>query len=48
MTIKKITILLLSLAMCAGFLTGCGEKSASDKAADAVDEAADTMKDALN
>jgi outer membrane lipoprotein-sorting protein len=55
MTIQKLAILLLSLGLFAGFLTGCGEKSASDQAedavedaADAVEDAADNMEDALN
>ena len=46
MTIKKLMILLLSVGLYAGFLTGCGEKSASEKAEDAAEEAAEAVEDA--
>ena len=45
-TLLKLTLSsLLLFSLC--FATGC-EKSASDKAEDAVEDAADTVKDALN
>jgi len=56
MDTKKLTLfLLLPIGLIAGFLTGCGEKSASEKAEDAIEEsaeamekAAENMKEALN
>jgi hypothetical protein len=51
---KKLSTLALAALMFGGiaFLTGCGEKSEADKAADAVEDAgekaADAIKDATN
>ena len=47
MNIKKLTLLLLSASLLAGFFTACGKKSDSEKAQDAIQDAADGMKDAL-
>ena len=48
MELKKITLLFSVIALAsASFLTGCGEKSDADKAADAVEEAGDKATDAV-
>jgi hypothetical protein len=49
MELKKVTLLFLSIFALAGasFLTGCGEKSDADKAADAVEEAGEAASDAI-
>jgi len=48
MKLKKVTTLLSVIALgSASFLTGCGEKSDADKAADAVEEAGDKAADAV-
>ena len=49
MELKKLSLLFLSVIALAGasFLTGCGEKSDADKAADAVEEAGDDAADAV-
>lgn len=50
MELKKITHLFLSVLMLAGaclFVTGCGEKSDADKAADAVEDAGKDASDAI-
>ena len=49
MEFKKVSLLFLSIIALAGatFLTGCGEKSDADKAADAVEEAGDKAADAI-
>jgi hypothetical protein len=50
MELKKITQLCLSVLMFTGaclFITGCGEKSDADKAADAVEEAGEAASDAV-
>lgn len=49
MNIKQLTKLALTALLFAGalFATGC-EKSPEDKAADAVEDAADAVKDATN
>jgi hypothetical protein len=49
MELKKLSLLFLSVIALAGasFLTGCGEKSDADKAADAVEEAGDNTDDAV-
>lgn len=46
MKMKQLALLLLSLAMLGGFTTGCG-KSDEDKAKDAIEDAADAVKDAV-
>lgn len=38
----------LLLALVAGFVAACGEKSTADKAKDALDNAADKGKDAID
>jgi hypothetical protein len=49
MSIKKLTTFALTSLLFAGalFTTGC-EKSPEDKAADAMEDAADAVKDAVN
>jgi hypothetical protein len=50
MKIKKVTTLFLSALMIAGTclsVTGCGEKSEADKAADAIKDAGDKAADAV-
>jgi hypothetical protein len=49
MTIKKLSALALTSLLFAGalFTTGC-EKSPEDKAVDAMEDAADAVKDATN
>ena len=49
MQFKKVSLLFLSVIALAGatFLTGCGEKSDADKAADAVEEAGEKATDAI-
>jgi hypothetical protein len=50
MQFKKYIHLLLSLTMLAGaglLATGCGEKSDTEKAAEAVEEAAKSASDAM-
>jgi len=49
MKLQTLTKLMLAGLIFAGlcFTTGC-EKSPEDKAADAMEDAADSMKDALN
>jgi hypothetical protein len=50
MQFKKYIHLILSFTMLAGaclFTTGCGEKSDTDKAADAVEDATKGASDAL-
>ncbi len=45
MKMKQLALLLLSLAMLGGFATGCA-KSDEDKAKDAIEDAADAVKEA--
>jgi hypothetical protein len=49
MELKKVSLLLLSILALAGasFMTGCGEKSDTDKAADAIEEAGENAADAI-
>lgn len=49
MQFKKVSLLFLSVIALAGatFLTGCGEKSDADKAADTVEEAGENATDAI-
>ncbi|WP_269523996.1 hypothetical protein [Coraliomargarita parva] len=46
MKFVKLTLLMLSFVVFAGLTTGCG-KSDEEKAADAVEDAAGAMKDAM-
>ena len=43
---KKIITLLLSITLLGGFMTGCA-KSEEEKAKDAIEDAADAAKDAM-
>ena len=49
MEFKKVSLLFLSVIALAGasFLSGCGEKSDADKAADAVEDAGNSITDAV-
>lgn len=42
--VKKLALVLIASAFVAGGLAGCGEKSSTEKAKDAVDKAASDAK----